>query len=107
MAHFAQRFLALVAALAALVVMWRLSDTPLVWEWMGRPSEVYPEVAFLVFGVPAAIVAIASGAWVAIKAHPTATRSWTLTLARIVNVIALAICAWLCWFALSAFLGRV
>lgn len=104
--HFARRFLALIAALAALAAMWNFTSTSMVWEWMGRPSEVYPEMAFLVFGLPAAIVAIASGVWIAIKARASASQSWTLTLARGANVIGLAICAWLCWFALSAFLGH-
>lgn len=105
-AQLARRFMALIAACASLVAMWTFTDKPWVWEWMGRPDEVYPEVVFLVLGLPAAAVAVGSGGWIAWRAHEPAEPSWTLTVARVINVLALAICLWLAWTALSAFLTR-
>jgi hypothetical protein len=105
-ARLARRFVALIAGVAALVAMWTFTDKPYIWEWMGRPDEIYPEVAFLVFGLPAALVSVVSGGWIVWAARPSARASWTLTIARVTNGIALAICLWLSWFALSAFLNR-
>ena len=105
-AQLTRRFLALIASAASLVAMWTFTDKPWVWEWMGRPDEVYPEVAFLVLGLPAASIAVASGGWIAWKAREPAEPSRTLTIARVINVLALAICLWLVWTALSAFLTR-
>ncbi|MNQ84305.1 hypothetical protein D3C85_994290 [compost metagenome] len=104
--HIARRFLALIAAIAAFLAMWTFTDRPLVWEWMGRPNEVYPEMGFLVFGLPASLVAVGSGAYIAWKARASTEPSGALTIARILSFVALAICAWLSWFALSAFLTR-
>lgn len=105
-ARLARRFVALIAGVAALIAMWTFTDKPYIWEWMGRPNEVYPEIGFLVFGLPAALVSVASGGWIVWAARPSATPSWTLTIARVISGIALAICLWLSGFALSAFLNR-
>jgi hypothetical protein len=37
---------------AFLAVMFLLAATPLAWILQGRPSESYPELLFLGFGVP-------------------------------------------------------
>lgn len=105
--HLTRRFFALIAGLAALVTMWTFADKPYVWEWMGRPNENYPEVLFFAFGVPAAVVAVASGGWIVWATRRSAEPSWTLSIARLISGIALAICLWLSWEALSAFLNRV
>ena len=105
-ARLARRFLALIAAVAALVAMWTFTDKPWIWEWMGRPNEAYPEVVFLVFGLPAAIVAVGSGGWIAWEMRASAGHSWTLTIAGVISGIALTICLRLSWVAFSAFLSR-
>lgn len=105
-AQVARRFSALVMAVAAFVAMWLFADRPWIWEWMGRPPEVYPEVAFLIFGLPAAALAIGSGGWIAWKARASAEPSWTLPIAGVIYGIALAICLCLSWTAFAAFIGR-
>ncbi len=102
----ARRFSALAVSLAALLAIWPLSSEPIVWEWMGRPPEVYPEIGFAIFGLPASIVAVGSAAFIAWKAAPSATGLWLLTAMRAVNGLALAICFLVLSAALMAFLNR-
>ena len=102
----ARRFLALIVGVAALAAMWTFAEKPYIWEWMGRPDEVYPEIVFFGFGIPAALASVVSGGWIVWAARPSAEPSWTLTIARAISGISLAICLWLLWLALSAFLNR-
>lgn len=104
--HLTRRFFALIAGLAALVTMWTFASKPYVWEWTGRPDETYPELVFFFFGVPAAVVAVASGGWIVWATRRSAEPSWTLSIARLISSVALAICLWLSCEALSAFLNR-
>ncbi len=104
--YIARRFLGLVVAIGSLMAMWTFASKPLVWEWMGRPNDFYPEWAFFAYGLPASLLAIASGGWIVWKTRASANPSRSLPIARVTSVMALAICAWLSWFALSAFLNR-
>lgn len=106
-AHLARRFVALIAGVVALVAMWTFTDKPFVWEWMGRPAEAYPEILFLVYGLPAAFTAVASGSWIVWATRRSPGPSWTLSIAYIISVIALTICLLLSLVALSAFVSRV
>lgn len=105
-ANLARRFLGLIAGVSALVAMWTFADKPYIYEWMGRPDEAYPEIVFFLFGIPAAFASLVSGAWIVWAARPSAEASWTLTIARVISGISLAICLWLSWLALSAFFNR-
>lgn len=100
-ANFARRFLPLIVAIPALGAMSLFSTTTWVWQWMGR-GESYPELIFLVIGVPAAMVAVGAGGWIAWAASDRLS----LIIAYILNFAALMICMWLSWVALSAFLNR-
>lgn len=100
-ANFARRFLPLIVAIPALGAMALFSSTPWVWEWMGR-GESYPELGFLVLGVPAAMVAVGAGGWIAWAASDRLS----LIIAHILNFAGLMICMWLSWVALTAFLDR-
>lgn len=105
-AHLARRFLALILSIPALVAMLVFTGEPLVWEWMGRPDESYPEVVFMIYGIPAGTVAFMTGFGIALAVRPSGGFSWPLLLLRVVYVLSMGVCAWLCWFALTAFLHR-
>ncbi|MCV9939612.1 hypothetical protein OIU35_24945 [Boseaceae bacterium BT-24-1] len=98
---FVRRFLPLIIAIPALGAMALFSFTPWVWEWMGR-GESYPELIFLVLGIPAGLVAVGTGAWIA---WITSDRL-SLIVAHVLNFAALMICMRFSWMALSAFLNR-
>ncbi|QEL21729.1 hypothetical protein FQV39_03405 [Bosea sp. F3-2] len=100
-ANFARRFLPLIVAILALGAMALFSFTPWVWEWMGH-GESYPELVFLVVGVPAAMVAVGAGVCIAWAASDRLS----LIISHILNFAALTICMWLSWAAFSAFLNR-
>ena len=102
----ARRYLPLIAAVASFATMWVFAEHPLVWKWMGRPNEVYPEFIFLIFGLPAGIVAVASGLWIACAPHRSGGRPRSTKIAQVINTLAVAICAGLMAFALWAFLNR-
>jgi hypothetical protein len=40
-----------------------LSFTPLMWILMGRPSESYPELLFIGFGLPLGVAFVCVAAW--------------------------------------------
>lgn len=48
--------------LVAFASMATLSLTPVAWELQGRPSESYPELAFLGIGLPLSLISLAAGA---------------------------------------------
>ncbi len=68
------RFWPFWAGLILTALMLVLSFTPLAWHLSGSPSESYPELFFLVYGVPAALLITLIGvvhAWaISRKASP-------------------------------------
>lgn len=95
-----QTFLPLALALAALAAMLTFSESLLMWEWMGRPSGP-PHLLYRFIGLPAALVAVSSGAWIAWKSSTTAGA------AGAINRAALAICSMLCLISVLALAGLV
>ncbi|WP_370677431.1 hypothetical protein [Pleomorphomonas sp. PLEO] len=55
------RYIGLFSGATCVLVMAVLSFTPFAWQAMGRPDETYPELAYLVFGLPLAILTLVAG----------------------------------------------
>jgi hypothetical protein len=51
-----------VTAVLALATAAVFAFTPLAWEWTGGAPETYPELAFVVFGLPSAAAAVVGAA---------------------------------------------
>lgn len=95
----------LVAGLLAAWAMWTLSATPLVWHWMGRPPEAYPELLFVAFGLGPAWVAVMAGAVIAWRPRALAERPWLMNTAKVVAAAGLLPCLLLSFWALFEWVG--
>jgi hypothetical protein len=100
-----RRYSGLAAGLIALGAMWVFASEPLVWEWMGRPPEVYPELIYALFGLPAGIIACAAGGWVAFRTRSEQRAGLVLKSATVVNVIAVLFCILLVFTAVWPLIG--
>jgi hypothetical protein len=60
------RFLPLCISVAFTLVIAVLVLTPLAWILMGRPDETYPELFFLGFGAPPALILLGASAVIAL-----------------------------------------
>lgn len=87
-----RRYLLLIASIAALGVMLILSFTDTAWRMSGRPDEGYPEIAFVAFGLPAALIAtVAAGLLARWSRGPGASLTTTATLTA-TAILALLVC---------------
>lgn len=60
------RFLPLCISIAFAAVIAILVMTPLAWNLTGRPDETYPELFFLGFGVPPAVILLVASSVIAL-----------------------------------------
>lgn len=66
------RYIGVVLGAVCVLVMAVLSFTPLAWQEMGRPNESYPELVYLFFGLPLALVMLVVGLRTAVRGASTA-----------------------------------
>ncbi|MCV9997737.1 hypothetical protein OE766_05715 [Pararhizobium sp. YC-54] len=92
------RYVGLFSGVVCVLVMAVLAVTPLAWQAMGRPDETYPEMAYMMFGMPLAIVSLVAGINVAY--HGAFTRRL-----KTVQYIQWAACVLLLLAALSPWLS--
>lgn len=93
------RYIALFSGATCVLVMAVLSFTPLAWQAMGRPNETYPELAYLVFGLPLAILALVAGIAIAFRGP------FSGTPLKAVQYVQWAVCVLLLLAALSPWLS--
>lgn len=55
------RYVGVVLGLICVAFVGVLTVTPLVWDAMGRPNNTYPELGYLMFGLPVAAILFAYG----------------------------------------------
>ncbi|WEZ84610.1 hypothetical protein P6U16_08560 [Rhizobium sp. 32-5/1] len=65
------RYVGLFFGAVCVLAMAVLSFTPLAWHEMGRPNESYPELVYLIFGLPLAVVMLAGGIVFAVRGPST------------------------------------
>jgi len=64
------RFLPLLLSVVFAAVIAILVMTPLAWNLMGKPDETYPELGFLAFGAPPALILLVASTVIAIRGSP-------------------------------------
>lgn len=92
------RYVGLLFAIVCILVMAVLSFTPLVWHQMGQPNESYPELVYLVFGMPISFIMFVVG--LAFALHGASTR-----LLKTLQFSQRAACVLLCVAAVSPWLS--
>jgi len=96
-------WMGLIVGVLALYPMGLFATEDLVWEWMGAPSEVYPEWGYLLFGIPAALLAILSGAPLALARRQGSRAAWPQWLAAVITLLSVLLCLYLLGIAAWAY----
>ena len=96
-------WIGLIAGVLALYPMGLFATEDHVWVWLGEPPEVYPEWGYLLFGIPAALLAILSGAPLALARRHGARASWPQWIALVVSLLSVILCVYLIGFAAWAY----
>ena len=96
-------WIGLIVGVLSLYPMGLFATEDLVWVWMGQPPEVYPEWGYILYGIPAAVLAILSGAPLALAKRHGARPGWLHWGALAVNILSAALCLYLLGFALWAY----
>ena len=96
-------WIGLVVGVLALYPMGLFGTADHVWKWMGAPPEIYPEWGYLLYGIPAALLAIMSGAPLAMAHRHGGRASWPHWVALVISMLSVSLCLYLLGFAAWAY----